>query len=205
MEVEYEVNPTIVRGLDYYNHTVFEIKADINGNSLAIGGGGRYNGLVKELGGPETPAIGFASGFDRLVMALKEEKIDLPIKDYLDCFIMYVNEDEKKYAMYLAQEIRMAGFICDTEYTNRSLKAQFKQADRLKSKFLIILNSDDLNNGQVMIRNNVTKEENLIEIEYLIYYLDEQLTDDVSLDYDMECSGECGDDGHCLECHNHKH
>ncbi len=205
LEVEYEVNPTIVRGLDYYNHTVFEIKADINGNSLAIGGGGRYNGLVKELGGPETPAIGFASGFDRLVMALKEEKIDLPIKDYLDCFIMYVNEDEKKYAMYLAQEIRMAGFICDTEYTNRSLKAQFKQADRLKSKFLIILNSDDLNNGQVMIKNNVTKEENLIEIEYLIYYLDEQLTDDVSLDYDMECSGECGDDGHCLECHNHKH
>lgn len=205
LEVEYEVNPTIVRGLDYYNHTVFEIKADINGNSLAIGGGGRYNGLVKELGGPETPAIGFASGFDRLVMALKEEKIDLPIKDYLDCFIMYFNEDEKKYAMYLAQEIRMAGFICDTEYTNRSLKAQFKQADRLKSKFLIILNSDDLNNGQVMIKNNVTKEENLIEIEYLIYYLDEQLTDDVSLDYDMECSGECGDDGHCLECHNHKH
>lgn len=205
LEVEYEVVPTIVRGLDYYNHTVFEIKADINGNSLAIGGGGRYNGLVKELGGPETPAIGFASGFDRLVMALKEEKIDLPIKDYLDCFIMYVNEDEKKYAMYLAQEIRMAGFICDTEYTNRSLKAQFKQADRLKSKFLIILNSDDLNNGQVMVKNNVTKEENLIEIEYLIYYLDEQLVDDVSLDYDMECSGECGDDGHCLECHNHKH
>ena len=207
LEVEYDINPTIVRGLDYYNHTVFEIKASVKGNSLAIGGGGRYNGLVKELGGPDTPCIGFASGLDRLVLALEEAEIELPIKDYLDCFIMYVNDDEKKYAMYLAQEIRMAGFICDTEYTGRSFKAQFKQADRLKSKYLIILNSDDLNNGQVKVKNNVTKEEDLIQIEYLIYYLDEQLVDDVSLDYDMECSGDCSsDDCHCDgECHYHKH
>ena len=136
LEVKYEVNTSIVRGLDYYSHTVFEIKAG-DGN-LSIGGGGRYNGLVKELGGPETPAIGFASGIGRVLLALDEEGVELPIKTDIDAFIMYVNDDEKKYATYLANELRMSGFTVDTEYTGRSLKSQFKQADRLNSKFLIV-------------------------------------------------------------------
>ena len=205
LEVEYEVNPSIVRGLDYYNHTVFEIKANTKNHSdLALGGGGRYNGLVSELGGPETACIGFATGIDRIVMTLASEEIMPPIKDYLDCFIMYVNDDEKKYAMYLSQEIRMAGFICDTEYTKRSLKAQFKQADRLKSKYLIILNSEDLNNGQVKIKNNQTKEEETVEIEYLLYFLDEHLQEEEYLDYDIEeCS--CGNDCNCNHSENKEH
>lgn len=207
LEIDYEVDPTIVRGLDYYNHTVFEIKL---GNSLALGGGGRYNGLVEELGGPETPCIGFAAGLDRLVMVLESEKIELPIKDSIDCFIMYVNEEEKKYAMYLSGEIRMSGFSCDTEYTGRTLKAQFKQADRLNSRFLIILNSEDLNNGQVKVKNNKTKKEEVIEIEYLLYYLDENLQDDSYLEYDIEkvhhCDGNCSCDGkdHCSCEHKDK-
>lgn len=137
MQIDYEVNPSIVRGLDYYNHTVFEIEAKVKGFGAnnVIGAGGRYNGLVKELGGPETPCIGFASGIGRLVMALELEQAKLPIVDSIDLFLMYVNEDEKKYAVYLAQELRMAGFIVETEYTGRSLKGQFKQADRLNSKF----------------------------------------------------------------------
>ena len=139
MQIDYEVNPSIVRGLDYYNHTVFEIEAKVKGFGAnnVIGAGGRYNGLVKELGGPETPCIGFASGIGRLVMALELEQAKLPIVDSIDLFLMYVNEDEKKYAVYLAQELRMAGFIVETEYTGRSLKGQFKQADRLNSKFLV--------------------------------------------------------------------
>ena len=197
LEVKYVVNPKIVRGLDYYNHTVFEIKLDNDDTSAAvIGGGGRYNGLVKELGGPETACIGFASGIDRVVKALADNNIKLPIKDDVDLFIMYVNEEEKKYAVYLTQSLRMAGFIVESEYVGRSLKAQFKQADRFNSKFLLILNSEDLNNGEVKIKNNVTKEEELVSLEYLIYYLDEHLVD---LETEDECSCGCGcHDG--LEC-----
>ena len=200
MQIDYEVNPSIVRGLDYYNHTVFEIEAKVKGFGAnnVIGAGGRYNGLVKELGGPETPCIGFASGIGRLVMALELEKAKLPIVDSIDLFLMYVNEDEKKYAVYLAQELRMAGFIVETEYTGRSLKGQFKQADRLNSKFLVILNSEDLNNNEVKVKNNKTKEEEIISLDALIYYLDEKLTiDSDDCDCDHECNGDCGHD----ECH----
>lgn len=203
MQIDYEVNPSIVRGLDYYNHTVFEIEAKVKGFGAnnVIGAGGRYNGLVKELGGPETPCIGFASGIGRLVMALELEQAKLPIVDSIDLFLMYVNEDEKKYAVYLAQELRMAGFIVETEYTGRSLKGQFKQADRLNSKFLVILNSEDLNNNEVKIKNNKTKEEEIISLDALIYYLDEKLTiDSDDCDCDHECNGECGHDGcHCKD------
>lgn len=200
MQIDYEVNPSIVRGLDYYNHTVFEIEAKVAGfgSNNVIGAGGRYNGLVKELGGPETPCIGFASGIGRLVMALELEEVKLPIVDYVDLFLMYVNEDEKKYAVYLAQELRMAGFIVETEYTGRGLKGQFKQADRLNSKFIAILNSEDLNNNEIKIKNNQTKEEEIISLDVLIYYLDEKLTtdsDDCDCGCGHECTGECNHDG----------
>lgn len=209
LEVPYEVNPQIVRGLDYYNHTVFEIKVDLDAlnNAQTIGAGGRYNGLVKELGGPDTPCIGFASGISRVLLALEEQEVELPIKDDIDLFIMYVNDEEKKYALYLQQELRMAGFSTDTEYTGRSLKAQFKQADRLKAKFLLILNSDDLNNGEVQVKNCSTKEEEKIQIEYLIYYLDEKLVDDESCDFDLEKLGQnlATDDCCCDDCCTHHH
>ncbi len=201
MQIDYEVNPSIVRGLDYYSHTVFEIEAKVAGfgSNNVIGAGGRYNNLVKDLGGPETSCIGFASGIGRLVMALELEKVKLPIVDYVDLFLMYVNEDEKKYALYLAQELRMAGFIVETEYTNRGLKGQFKQADRLNSKFIAILNSEDLTNNEVKIKNNKTKEEEIISLDVLIYYLDEKLTTD-SDECDCGCSHECSCDCNHDEC-----
>ena len=177
LEITYEVNPNIVRGLDYYNHTVFEVEAKVEGfgSNNVIGGGGRYNGLVSELDGPDTPCVGFASGIGRIAMALELENINLPIVEDIDLFLMYVNEEEKKYAAYLAQELRLAGFIVDTEYTGRGLKAQFKQADRLNAKFISVLNSEDLNNNEIKIKNNKTKEEEIISLDALIYYLDEQL------------------------------
>ncbi len=177
MQIEYTINPKIVRGLDYYNHTVFEIEAKVDGfgSNNVIGAGGRYNGLVSQLGGPETPCVGFASGIGRLVMALELEDVKLPINDSVDLFLMYVSEDEKKYAVYLAQELRMAGFVVETEYTGRNLKGQFRQADRLNAKYLCILNSKDLNNNEVKIKNNKTKEEEIISLDAIIYFLDEKL------------------------------
>ncbi len=192
LQIEYVVDPKIVRGLDYYNHTVFEVHTNIPGfgNANVLAGGGRYNHLVKELGGPDTPCMGYAAGLDRLVMAIKEQQeIE---EDSLDVFLTYVNEDEKKYAVFLSQELRLAGFTVDTEYTGRSLKGQLKQGDRLHSKYFIFLNSEDLKENLVTIKNNETKEEEKIDMEYIIYYLDEHIDafDDGSCHH---CDGDC----HC--------
>lgn len=192
LDIDYVVNPKIVRGLDYYDHTVFEVEAMVEdfGSNNVLGGGGRYNNLVKELDGPDIPGMGFAMGIGRLMLALEKENIKLPIEESIDCFVMYVSDTEKEYATTLVQELRMNGFKIDTEYTGRSLKSQFKQADRLNSKFLIILNDEDLKNNEIKVKNNKTKEEELVELDYLMYYLDEKLaTDD-------ECD--------CYEC-NHDH
>ena len=195
LQIEYVVNPSIVRGLDYYSHTVFEIEADVEGfgSNNVIGAGGRYNGLCEELDGPSTPGVGFASGISRLAMALELEEVNLPIKEDIDLFLLYVNEDEKKYAAYLSQELRMAGFVVDTEYTSRSLKAQFKQADRLNAKYIAVLNSEDLNNNEIKIKNTKSKEEEIISLDALIYYLDEKLTTEFDDEYDCGCG--CGN--HC--------
>ena len=201
MGAQYIVNPKVVRGLDYYNHTVFEIEADIKdfGAQNVIGGGGRYNGMVEQLGGPSTPAIGFAAGYDRLMIALEKENIKIPVNNSVDLFLLYVSEDEKKYAAYLTNELRMNGFIVETDYLNRSLKSQFKQADRLGSKFTIVLNTNDLENHEIKIKNNKTKEEEIIGLDSLIYYLDENLIeDDCSCSHDHE---NCNCDGNC-SCHH---
>ena len=190
MQVKYVVDPSVVRGLDYYNHTVFEIEADIEGFGAqnVIGGGGRYNNMVEQLGGPSTPAIGFAAGFDRLMIALEKENKLPKIDNSVDLFLLYVNEDEKKYAAYLTNELRMSGFIVETDYLARSLKAGFKQADRLNSKFTIVLNSDDLKNNEVKVKNNKTREEELVSVDALIYYLDENIVDEESSLDEHECN-----------------
>lgn len=211
LDIEYVVNPKIVRGLDYYDHTVFEVEAIVEGfgSQNVLGAGGRYNGLVKELGGPEIPGMGFAMGIGRLMLAIEKEEIKLPIDNSIDAFVMYVSDTEKDYATTLVQELRMNGFKVDTEYTGRGLKAQFKQADRLNAKFLIILNDEDLKNNELKIKNNKTKEENTIELDYLMYYLDEMLgmeeeICDCGCEEHHECSCghedcECDGDCHCNE------
>ena len=198
MGVEFQVNPNVVRGLDYYNHTVFEVEAKIEGFGAqnVIGGGGRYNGMIEQLGGPETPSIGFAAGFDRLMLALEKENVKIPIQDSCDLFLLYVSDEEKKYAAYLSNELRMNGFIIETDYLSRSLKAQFKQADRLNSKFTIVLNSSELKNNEVKIKNNKTKEEDVISLDALIYYLDENIVEDD----DSSCECDCNHKSHECSC-----
>jgi histidyl-tRNA synthetase len=188
LEVDYEVDTRLVRGLDYYNHTVFEIEAKVDGfgSNNVLAGGGRYNGLVDLLGGPATPGIGFALGMGRLLMALDLEKIELPINNSLDAFIMYVSESEKEYAISLTQYLRMNNYKVEMEYMGRGLKGQFKQADRLNSKYLIILNDEDLQNDMVKIKNNETKEEYEVGIDYLIYFFEEQATKEEYSDVDIE-------------------
>ena len=174
LDIDYEVDPKIVRGLDYYCHTVFEIEATVKdfGSNNVLAGGGRYDTLVSNLGGPETPGIGFACGLGRLVMALDKENIELPINNQLDAFILYVNDTEKEYAMALTQDLRLQGLRVETEYTGRGLKGQFKQADRLNAKFLVILNSEDLVAGEIQVKDNQTKEVTMVKEAEIDDYLD---------------------------------
>jgi histidyl-tRNA synthetase len=174
MGIEYEVDTNIVRGLDYYDQTVFEVMADIPGMGAqnVLCGGGRYNKLVSTLGGPETPAMGFGGGLDRLLLAIESSDIKLDINNGIDAYIMYVSEDEKEYAVSLNLALRMNGFTTDMEYMSRNLKGQFKQADRFNAKFLIILNSEDIAQGKVKIKDNATKEEQLVSEADLIDFLD---------------------------------
>ena len=169
MDIKYEVNTNLVRGLDYYNHTVFEVV--LNG-SYALGGGGRYNGLVETLGGPSIPAVGFAMGYDRTILAMEENGVNIPINDSVDVTLLYVSETEKETAAYLAQELRLNSFITEVDLLGKSLKGQFKSVDRWNSKYLIVLNDQDLAKNEVVLKDNATKEENRIKMNEIVEYLD---------------------------------
>ena len=206
LEIDYEVDTKLVRGLDYYNHTVFEIEASVEGfgSNNVLAGGGRYNGLVDTLDGPETACIGFACGIGRIIQALDLEEVKLPIDESLEIFVMYVSDTEKKYAASLVNYLRANGFKTDTEYTGRGLKAQFKQADRLNAKYLILLNDEDLKNDEIKIKNNKTKEEELVSVDYLLYYLDEHLSDeDIDFEEFNEDDCDCNSNHHKGHCHCH--
>ena len=176
LEIEYEEDPNLVRGLDYYNHVVFEINVNIDGiDTLAIGGGGRYNNLVESLDGPSVPAVGFAIGFDRLMMCLDMAHVNIPVNNDVDVYIMYVSDTEKDTALYIAQNLRLNGFTTEMDYLGKGLKAQFKAADRFNAKYLVILNDKDLEDMMVNVKDNVTKEEEKVNINDLSDYLDMKL------------------------------
>lgn len=173
LDVDYEVDTSIVRGLDYYNHTVFEFQTEMEGLGSAntLGGGGRYNHLVELLDGPSTPCVGFACGIDRLMIILKEINKDKEIKNSLDVYVLSVNEEERLTAARLVQDLRWSEIKCEMDTMNRSLKAQFKQADRLGARQLILLNSEDLKRGIITVKDNLTHEEIKIDEAEIIDYL----------------------------------
>lgn len=185
--IDYEVDSNVVRGLDYYTHTVFEVEADIEGfgSNNVLCGGGRYNHLVENLNGPDTPAVGFALGLERLLNALELEKIEIPTNP-VDIYVTYMSENEKAKALEITTLLRLNGFIADMDYMDRSMKSNFKQADKLNAKFIAILGSDEVSNHTITIKNNQTKEEEKIREEAIIFYLEENL-------YEDEC--------HCGHCH----
>lgn len=176
LEINYEENSNLVRGLDYYNHVVFEINVNIDGiDTLAIGGGGRYNNLVESLDGPSVPAVGFAIGFDRLMMCLDMAHVNIPVNNDVDVYIMYVSDTEKDTALYIVQNLRLNGFTTEMDYLGKGLKGQFKAADRFNAKYLVILNDKDLEDMMVNVKDNVTKDEEKVNINDLSDYLDMKL------------------------------
>ena len=163
LDIDYEVDNTLVRGLDYYDYMVYELKLN---DSLALGGGGRYNHLVKNLGGPEVPAVGFACGIERIINEMNDENFN-----NIDVYVMCVNDEEKIKANIITQDLRLNNIICETNVMGKSLKAQFKEADNMNAKNLIILNSEDLSKGLITVKDNVTKEEVKVPEDEIIDYI----------------------------------
>ena len=158
--IAYEEDPALVRGLDYYTRTVFEVQAtDGMGSQNAIGGGGRYDQLAEEVGGRPTPGLGFALGFERCVLALEAVGVELPRAQRCDLFVACVDDGVRAHAFTLVQQCRDAGYICEMDHQHRSLKSQFKLADKLGAARVAVLGPDELARGQVTLRDMASHEE----------------------------------------------
>ena len=204
--IDYIVDEHLVRGLDYYTETVFEVEADIKdfGSNNVLCAGGRYNHLVENLDGPSTPGVGFALGYERILNAIEAEGIELENENQVDAYIIPMDESLRKEAFRLTQTLRMNGFTIETDYLNRNLKGNFKQADRLGAKFIVLIGEDEQKEHIYTIKNNDTKEEYKIDQDYIVMFLDEKLEETELEDNDHCCHG--GHECHCHEggCKHHE-
>ena len=173
LNIPFEVDPNLVRGLDYYNHTAFEIMSAAEGFGAitTLAGGGRYNGLVQELGGPDSPGIGFAMSIERLLLAIEAEKNTWTDLSTLDAYIIGMGENAKRKAVELTNELRLNNIATEMDYLDRKIKTQMKSADRLNAKFVLVIGDDELEKESVMLKNLSTGEQQLIPWNKLIEQL----------------------------------
>ena len=174
LDVDYEVDSTLVRGLDYYTETVFEYVTK-NNEFGSIGGGGRYDNLLKSLDGPDVPAVGFALGFDRVIAEIESNEVKLNLNDQIDCYILTITEKENEFALDLSQKLRMCGFKIDLDLSGKNTKAKFKEADRYKAKLVMIIGEDEVKMNEVTIKDNLTKEETKVSVDNIVDYFDVNL------------------------------
>lgn len=165
-KVDFIVDKSLVRGLDYYTRTAWEIQTTTLGAQSAVAGGGRYDGLVAELGGPPTPAIGFAIGFDRLVEVL--EQLEAPSEPSLDLFIVALGEKAVEQAYFWSCELNLNGIATDMDFRAKSMKALMKRADKLKSAYVLIAGENELANNAIVLRNMATTEQVSLSIQDLV-------------------------------------
>lgn len=165
LNIPYIIDTNMVRGLDYYNHTIFEFITEIEDNELTICAGGRYDGLVSYFGGPETPAFGFGLGLERLLLILGKQGIPLPIENTIDLYIAVLGSEANLAALDLAQSIRHQGFKVERDYLGRKIKAQFKSADTFNAKVIMTLGSSEVDSREVILKNNQTRQEVKVSFE----------------------------------------
>ena len=163
--IEYVIDTNMVRGLDYYNHTIFEFVTEVDGNELTVCAGGRYDGLVEYFGGPATPGFGFGMGLERLLLILDKQEVELPVETSLDVYIAVLGSEAEVAALELVQALRRQGFIAERDYLGRKLKAQFKSADVFGAKTIIALGGSEVESGQITVKNNQTRQEVTTSIE----------------------------------------
>ena len=188
--IPFEIDRSLVRGLDYYTEVVFEVISTNPemGSQNAIAGGGRYDHLVSELGGPALESFGFAMGIERLVLALIEEEVEMADLPRVDIYFMPLKDEYQKEAIALATICRANGYRTDMDYFNRSIKAQFKSADRVKAQVVAILGEDEINNSQITLKHQASGNQVTIVMNEMIEQLDHWLLED----HDHEHCEACG-------------
>lgn len=178
LDIDYEVDPNLVRGLDYYCHTVFEVISDdpVLGAQATLGGGGRYNSLIQEVGGPDTPGIGFAFGMERLTIALQNGEEEE--EEALDCYVMPLGEKAAAYGLQVATMLRANGFTTDMDYLKRGMKAQFKTVDRTHARFAIILGEDEIAAKTVNIKDTKNRTQDSVALDDIVDYLENKMMEE---------------------------
>jgi histidyl-tRNA synthetase len=166
MGLPYDEDPRLVRGFDYYTHTVFEIQSGVLGDK-ALGGGGRYNGLIEAVGGPATPGIGFGLGLERVLLALEETGVAFPKTSGLAAFLCPLGEAARVACVSLLARLRSEGVACDMDYTCRRMKVMLEQADQNQARFAVILGDDELAQGVATVRDMLTKAQETVPLENL--------------------------------------
>ena len=165
MGIAFEVEGTIVRGLDYYTKTVFEFKTGIQGTAGTVCGGGRYDGLIEELGGAPMPGIGFAMGIERVILAL-EESGSLPVLSSApDIFIANIGEETSVFVSQLTDKLRKAELKCEQDLCGRSLKAQMKYADKCGAKYSIVIGTSEMEENKAVLKNMHTKAQTEVSLD----------------------------------------
>ncbi len=157
--VEYTINPKIVRGLDYYTKTVFEFVTDCIGAQGTVCGGGRYDGLIEELGGKHMPSLGFAMGLERLLMVMDAQGVEIPEDDKCALYIATMGDDAKVKAFELLKRVRECGLIAETDVVGRGLRAQMKYADKIGAKYSLVLGDNELAENKAKVKNMETGEQ----------------------------------------------
>ena len=180
--IEFSVNPQIVRGLDYYTKTVFEFVSNSIGAQGTVCGGGRYDGLIEELGGQKTPSLGFGMGLERLMLLMEAQGCEFPESEKPDLFIVALGDKATLKAVEIAKDMRAEGFACQYDLNGRGLRAQMKYSDKLGAKYTIVLGDNEINEGVAKLKNMANGEETEIAIATFVssYYnitLSEQLED----------------------------
>ena len=169
LEIPFEIDETMVRGLDYYQDTIFEIMTDSKsfGAKTTICGGGRYDGLVQELDGPETPGFGFGLGIERLVLLMKDEQVELPELQELDVYVVGLGEETEEEVLKLSISLRQQGYSVDRDFFGRKAKPQFKNAQKYGAKVVITLGEEELETKQVPVKVMKTGKEVKINLQEL--------------------------------------
>jgi histidyl-tRNA synthetase len=168
MKIDYIIDPGIVRGLDYYTKTAFEIISANIGAQGTVCGGGRYDNLIEQVGGPPTPGVGFGLGIERLLLVMDQAGIEIPKEDEIDVFIAVLGDRAQHYALGLMRQLRAQGFKAQMDLKARTLKNQFKYADRLHAKTTIVIGEDELDKQIVTIKNMQTSEQKQISVAEII-------------------------------------
>ena len=172
--IPYKVEDRLVRGLDYYTNTVYEaVPIDDNGQQSTVFGGGQYDGLVESFGGGDLVGVGFGMGAERMIsLALEQNKLQ-PITTGSDVYVISLGNTVGNYAAKLTNKLREAGIVTEMDYAGRSLKAQFKSADRFKAKAIIIIGEDEMNNNVVQIKDTINKTQETVNFEQVIEKVNE--------------------------------